>query len=163
MKKFFAAALTAAFTMSMAIGSFAAAVPSGAFISQNHAKTASLHSSKYDKTAEGGAWAKEGDNYIYKYAEGAHANSVWLEIDGKWYHFNGGSVMDTGWIQDGGNWYYLNPEEGADCGSMATGWNCIDGTWYYFGESDGFSGILYQNTETPDGFQVNETGAWIEE
>lgn len=72
------------------------------------------------------------------------------------------------WVQDGSraanaggisNWWYQN-----DDGSYpAGGWDWIDGNsdgtaeCYYF---DG-SGWMYVSTDTPDGFRVNENGAWV--
>ena len=45
---------------------------------------------------------------------------------------------------------------------MYTGWHEIDGTWYFFQEiSDGKRGALLKNTTTPDGYQVDEKGAWV--
>ena len=63
------------------------------------------------------------------------------------------------WGKDSNGWYYLN-----DDGTYATsGWQWIDGDndgveeCYYFDET----GYLYENTTTPDGYTVNENGAWI--
>ena len=50
-----------------------------------------------------------------------------------------------------------------------TGWVWIPGEdgqlrCYYFQEhSDGWRGALYKNRMTPDGFMVNDEGAWIVE
>jgi glucan-binding YG repeat protein len=47
---------------------------------------------------------------------------------------------------------------------MVDGWNLINGVYYYFNEnSDGKRGKLLVNTETPDGFHVDENGARIEQ
>ena len=56
------------------------------------------------------------------------------------------------WVQEGSNWKYQN-----DDGSYTAGnWQWIDGKSYCF---DG-NGIMYANTTTPDGYTVNENGAW---
>lgn len=36
-------------------------------------------------------------------------------------------------------------------------WLWIDGECYYFGDKGG----MYANCTTPDGYRVDETGAWI--
>ena len=51
-----------------------------------------------------------------------------------------------------GKWYYFNPE-----GYAVTGWNQIQDTWYYmYGD-----GAMAAGVTTPDGFQVDDSGAWI--
>ena len=86
--------------------------------------------------------------------------------------------MYTGWLLDNsdGYWYYLDPYTGA----MATGWKEISGKWYYFHlgsvNETGWiqdsmigawnytkkdvmpQGALYVNTQTPDGYSVDENG-----
>ena len=55
-----------------------------------------------------------------------------------------------------GGWFYIDPERG-----MQTGWVLIDGVWYYFHPvSDGRRGIMYAGQKTPDGYYVDEKGAW---
>jgi glucan-binding YG repeat protein len=78
--------------------------------------------------------------------------------------------MVTGWFQDqDGYRYYLNPVSDRTLGRMMTGWVWIPGEdgqlrCYYFQEhSDGWRGALYKNRMTPDGFMVNDEGAWIVE
>lgn len=80
-----------------------------------------------------------------------------------WFRFDGAGHMVTGWFTDvDGLMYYLNPQSDGTKGRMLTGWNWIDGYCYYFQEnSDGKRGALYRNGTTPDGFTVNETGAWM--
>ena len=56
-----------------------------------------------------------------------------------WFYFDGSGKMLTGWQLIGGKWYYLNPVH------------------------DGTCGICYLSTITPDGYAVDENGAWIEE
>jgi len=60
--------------------------------------------------------------------------------------------MATGWKQLGGKWYYLDPS-----GAMATGWRLVNGAWYYL-YADGH---MAANERTPDGYQVDASGAWI--
>lgn len=57
------------------------------------------------------------------------------------------------WKQDGAGWWYQS-----DDGSyLNNGWNWVDGKCYYF-NSDGY---CLQNAETPDGYTVDASGAWI--
>lgn len=75
-------------------------------------------------------------------------------INGKWYYLNpADGYMAEGWKMINGKWYYLNPSSG----DMATGWKKLDGKWYYL-TSDGDCLI---NTTTPDGYQVDGSGAMI--
>lgn len=57
------------------------------------------------------------------------------------------------WKQDTAGWWYEN-----DDGSYPdNGWNWVDGKCYYF-NSDGYCLL---NTRTPDGYTVDDSGAWI--
>ena len=56
------------------------------------------------------------------------------------------------WIQETQGWWYLN-----DNGKyMSEGWQWIDGRCYYFNKD----GYCLLNTVTPDGYIVDESGAW---
>lgn len=106
----------------------------------------------------------------------------WLLIDHTWYYLHAiNGDMQTGWLMDSsdGYWYYLDPVSGA----MATGWKDIGGKRYYFNpmafspsgwiwneESKSWefeknlgmpSGAMYSGTVTPDGSQVDVSGAQI--
>lgn len=62
------------------------------------------------------------------------------------------STFAGGWQQFGGNWAYQN-----DDGSYKTdGWHWIGGKCYYFR-----LGIMQTETVTPDGYQLDSSGAWI--
>lgn len=96
-----------------------------------------------------------------------------------WFRFDTEGLMHTGWYQnpDTKDWYYLHTETDGSQGHMytgwhtiggrsyyfesdgrmATGWNWIDGRRYYLDEQDGY---LHTNGQTPDGKQVDESGAW---
>ena len=80
-----------------------------------------------------------------------------------WFKFGPDGKMLTGWVTDAdGNIYYLNPASDGTRGMMLIGWQQIDGKWYYFSkdEGSGTMGALLRNTITPDGYHVDETGAW---
>ena len=106
--------------------------------------------------------------------------------DGKWYylHRTSDGMLGTqieGWHFDDQDqkWYYLQP----GTGEMLTGWHLIDGKWYYFnpvaptatwnyneatggwtynGSTSRPYGSMYQNEMTPDGYWVDESGAWVQ-
>lgn len=59
-----------------------------------------------------------------------------------------------GWQQDATGWWYRN----ADGSYPANTWKEIAGKQYYFG-ADGY---MLHDTVTPDGYNVDSTGAWIE-
>ncbi|MGL5435943.1 MAG: hypothetical protein ACRDBO_11165 [Lachnospiraceae bacterium] len=56
------------------------------------------------------------------------------------------------WKQDNSGWWYDN----GDATYQNSGWSWIDGTCYYF-TPDGY---CLMNTTTPDGYQVDASGAW---
>lgn len=80
-----------------------------------------------------------------------------------WFKFGPDGKMLTGWVTDAdGNIYYLNLASDGTRGMMLIGWQQIDGKWYYFSkdEGSGTMGALLRNTITPDGYHVDQTGAW---
>lgn len=84
------------------------------------------------------------------------SNSGWQRAaDGiRWWWSNpDGSYPASAWMQIGGQWYYFDA-----AGYMATGWVNVNGLSYYL---DPVSGAMYANTRTPDGYWVNESGAWV--
>lgn len=89
------------------------------------------------------------------------ADNGWQEIDGEWYIFDSrGYALQDAWYYDESDkaWYYL----GSDC-KMLRGtkdklfWKWIDGKCYAFDEH----GRMYSDCVTPDGWKVDEDGAWI--
>lgn len=58
------------------------------------------------------------------------------------------------WEQDTTGWRYQE-----DNGSWAADtWRQINGAWYYFGTNT----YMYANWTTPDGYQVDGSGAWVQ-
>ncbi|MCD7909364.1 MAG: hypothetical protein LUH04_17110 [Clostridium sp.] len=55
------------------------------------------------------------------------------------------------WRQDNGQWYYYDTS-----GNMLTGWILVNGQYYYLYED----GHCAMNEITPDGYRVDESGAW---
>jgi len=56
------------------------------------------------------------------------------------------------WYNDHGTWTLRDFK-----GNVMTGWQQVDGKWYYL---DTKTGKCFMNTVTPDGYRVDETGAW---
>lgn len=53
-------------------------------------------------------------------------------IDGEWYYFGADGVRVSGWLFAGSQWYCFSPD-----------------------------GKMYRSTITPDGYEINENGAWV--
>ena len=86
------------------------------------------------------------NRYYYK--------DVWKEIDNEWYSFDSkGYARQSVWLKDQGKWYYLKES----CKMAKSEWLWIDRECYCFDEH----GVLYVDYTTPDGYNVDETGAWI--
>ena len=97
------------------------------------------------------------DGY-YVNSSGAKTSYIpgWFqEEDGSWrYILKNGYYKSNSWLQDtDGKWYYFN-----DQGIAVTGWNQIGGTWYFMYDDCSMAA----GTTTPDGYQVDESGAWIQ-
>ncbi len=87
------------------------------------------------------------NEYYYK--------DAWKLIDGEWYSFDSkGYARESVWLLDQGKWYYLK----SSCKMAKNEWLWIDGECYCFNEN----GALYVDCTTPDGYNVDETGAWIQ-
>lgn len=85
---------------------------------------------------------------------------------------SGTTTSSEGWQQDATGWWWRNAD-----GSYPTNqWKEVNGKWYYFEGSGymaankwidgtyyvGADGAMYVNTTTPDGYQVDANGAWIQ-
>lgn len=86
-----------------------------------------------------------------------------------WFRFDGMGFLVCGWYTDpDGSTYYLNPRPDGTKGRMFTGWNWIrddEGNefCFYFNEkSDGTRGALWHGGRTPDGYETDSRGRWIE-
>lgn len=79
------------------------------------------------------------------------------EKDGSRHYRNGDGTIPTGWLNINGSWYLF---DGA--GKPLTGWHWVKAAngkerCYYMG----YDGVCAINTITPDGYSVNNDGAWI--
>lgn len=137
-----------------------------------------------------GSWLREGESWKYQSSNGSFLTgwvftaSGWYYIDpetgymkvgkavidGKQYYFDRSTEgiegkMHTGWVKDeSGSWYFYSTKSDSTQGSMVSGWQWIDGRCYYFDPESGENhGKLFTNGMTPDGYQVNQDGAWLNE
>lgn len=98
-------------------------------------------------------WIKNETGWWYKNEDSTFPKDSWQFINGQYYSFDSqGYARQSKWIQDKGYWYWLQD----NCAMAKNKWLWIDGEAYFF--SDG--GGMYQNCYTPDGYFVDETGAW---
>ena len=109
---------------------------------------------------EHGWWLRFANNSYPKGAKSGEAGATyaWELVNGNWWAFDENGYIKTGWLRDDtyGGWFYADPDTG-----MKIGWVLINGKWYYFHPtSDGKRGIMYAGQNTPDGYYVDETGAW---
>lgn len=81
-------------------------------------------------------WKQNETGWWYEKEDKSYPVNGWFQdpADEKWYHFDANGYMQTGWIQDGGKHYYLDKESGA----------------------------MWANAVTPDGWQLDPSGAWME-
>ena len=116
-----------------------------------------------------GSWHQDSVGWWFAKTGGGYPADQWYECywNGQmhWYHFNAQGYLDAGWFTDkDGATYYLHNQHDNQFGYMYTGWNWIDGKCYYFTPNTiaggPKQGMLYKNGITPDGYSVNETGAW---
>jgi len=119
-----------------------------------------------------GSWEKDGEGWRFQRQDGTYPKEEWVKASGTWYYFGLTGYMATDWNQIGGNWYFMDQNgamktdwilwDGAwyylkTDGSMATGWTKVQNEWYYLNHS----GECLMNTITPDGYRVDENGAWV--
>lgn len=126
-------------------------------------------SGKWEKDTAG-HWRFSGSHrYVneWAYIANPYADTSKGQEGASWFHFGHDGIMDTGWFTDhDGRIYYLNPISDNTLGRMLTGWHWLRGQdgllrCYYFEEkSNGYRGMLYQGTTTPDGYTVDVDGAW---
>ena len=116
-----------------------------------------------------GTWHQDNVGWWFAKTGGGYPADQWYECywngQMKWYHFNAQGYLDAGWFTDkDGATYYLHNQHDNQFGYMYTGWNWIDGKCYYFTPNTIAGGLkqgmLYKKGITPDGYSVNEAGAW---
>lgn len=141
---------------------------SGSHASSSGSDHSSSDSSGSAETAPQGTWQQDQTGWWYRNPDGTYPVNAWVRLPYyqryDWYHFDERGYMQTGWFLDtDGRWYYLNPVSNGTLGAMVTGWKQIEDDWYYFNEvSDGYKGAMYANTVTPDGYETDSQGRWIQ-
>ncbi len=78
-------------------------------------------------------------------------------VNGETYYFNSVGAMQTGWLLKEGKYYFLNSDGTMVHGWVNTRWDGED-NWYYF---DPYTGVMWTNSYTPDGWYVNAEGVCI--
>ncbi len=119
-------------------------------------------------SANSGSWMQDSKGWWYQYSNGSYAKNEWKQLpyskDTTWYAFNEEGYLRTGWFLSGSHWYYLSEANDASIGKLVTGWTEIGGKWYYL-EPDGNAahpqGAMYAGEKTPDGYTVDDSGAWV--
>ncbi|MTK08420.1 MAG: hypothetical protein F8N38_15210 [Hungatella sp.] len=112
-----------------------------------------------------GECIKDDVNQIYNESRVTGKNG-WQLIADNWYYFSENGYIATGWIHISDKWYFFSPIDDGTKGKMLTGWQWIDGKCYFLSsanEGNWPQGSMYENGMTPDGYIVNESGAWVNE
>lgn len=120
---------------------------------QPESRGAVLGAVRTENTASDACWIRQGEDWYLRSGNGSNL-SGWITKNGSWYYLSprDGRLL-TGWQFVGGKWYLLAAD-----GKMQTGWQRQDGKWYFLSES----GALLLGTVTPDGYKVDQSGAWVE-
>lgn len=111
-------------------------------------QTYSAYKLGWNKSSKGWWYCTDADKgYYYT------SNDGWKLIDNEWYIFDSqGYAYHDSWYKSGDYWYYLK----ASCAMARNEWLYINDNFYYFGDQGG----MYYNCYTPDGYWVDEDGAW---
>ena len=109
--------------------------------------TKPLYTGTWGAPVIGGIWRVSKDG-IWTYTTNAMFKNTWGYIVNP-YAKEGQHTADWFWFDKNGN--------------MLTGWQFINGKWYYLNPTkDGTLGACQLGGVTPDGWTVDESGAWIE-
>lgn len=102
-------------------------------------------------------------NRFYNESKATGKNG-WQLIADNWYYFSENGYIETGWKHISDKWYFFSPISDGTKGKMLTGWQWIDGKCYFLssaGTENYPHGSMYENGMTPDGYMVNQSGAWV--
>ena len=129
--------------------------------------------------AMAGSWRYEDPNWYNIESNGIKNTGWYTEGKNDWYYMDSKGIMQTGWIGDyhfhevsdgnkgrmdygwyfdGTTWYFLNTIHDGTFGAKLKGWQWIDGYCYYFDQD----GKMLANTTTPDRYQVDINGRWVQ-
>jgi len=82
------------------------------------------------------------------------ATGTWVGATPLWsYVLADGTRIKSDWRFVNGEWYYFSSN-----GYAVSGWTLVNDKWYYFDTNDNH---MWKNATTPDGYEVDITGAWI--
>ena len=102
-----------------------------------------------------GSWTQDANGWRFIRSDGSAAAGGFASIDGDTYYFDENGYMATGWKSLDGRWYYFTGS-----GALAKNrWMEDQGSWFYIG-ADGY---ILTNTTTPDGYQVDQNGRWVQQ
>ena len=106
-----------------------------------------LYTGTWNAPVKSGSWSQDAHG-IWHYASSETFRNTWGYIYNP-YAKEGQNMADWFWFDRQGN--------------MLTGWQFINGKWYYLNPTkDGTLGACQLGGVTPDGWTVDESGAWIE-
>lgn len=109
-----------------------------------------LFSMKFQMNVMAAGWNQTDDGWWYDNGDGMFNVNMWQRINGFWYYFDEDGYMCTGWMVIDGKKYYFHENGNMACSEW------IDKR--YLGED----GVMLRNTTTPDGYQVDGDGLWIQ-
>lgn len=107
-----------------------------------------LFTGTWNKPVSNGTWKKDA-NGIWHYATTMTFRNTWGYIVNP-YAGEGQNKADWFWFDSNGN--------------MLSGWQLINGKWYYLNPTVGsgvFGACLIGPGKTPDGYEIDASGAWI--
>ena len=90
-------------------------------------------------------WYKDGDNWLYRKADGSYAADEWIHDGGRWYVFDGAGHMIRGWFKSGDDWYYM-ADDGGMCASQ---WVYKGDYAYYLTASGAMARNAYVRSKKP--------------
>lgn len=121
-----------------------------------------------------GNWKQDEKGWWFQKTDGSYPKNEWIMNNNIWYHFDPEGYMQTGWIELNNLKYFLNADGSmisnnwslqngkwfffSSDGSMKTGWLQWNGLWYYMNPD----GTMAVNIITPDGYNINGDGVWIQ-
>lgn len=102
-------------------------------------------------------WFNDNGSLYYLGPEGS-MKTDWQLIDNRWYYLGLDGIAQTGWKYIREKWYYLNPVQPTVSQVVDPITGAVAET---IGDQMPFA-AMYANTITPDGYAVDENGAWIQ-
>lgn len=116
--------------------------------STGESKSAPMYTGTWNNPVQNGTWAQDPSG-VWHYSSSENFRNTWGYVVNP-YALEGQSTADWFWFDQHGN--------------ILTGWQFINGKWYYLNPaSDGTLGAcLIGPGFTPDGYEIDALGAWIE-